>query len=575
MGNADAPARTPGQRAQPDQRQQITDEIKQYADCRYIGPCQAYHRLCGFPLHGAKPPVERLSVHLPDEQIIYYQEGQEDEIIRDAGAPPTSKLLEYFKAVIASRSITPQLNYKRASEITYQDLPRHYTWSNKRWKPRNISKTYPVLGRMYQVAPTAANSELYYLRSLLTRVIGPTGFEDLRTYAGEEYATFQEACRARGLLQDDQEWFIYLREACESVTSIHKLRELFVIVLYHNKPSNPPLLWDTFKEHLSDDYRRLREQDNGFVVEDFDAALYDIQDILAEPHYQHKTLESFLLPRPVNPRSRLQRNRYEEVIDTEAEEQLYQEMFQTMNADQQSVLQVLIDATSQLHDNSSPKCFFLDAPGGTGKTYVLNAFIHHCRSNQLNMIVSAYSGVAANLLIGGRTAHSQFKFPLNQDSTDCTNSHIKPTEAVGKRVLAAQVIIIDEGPMMHRKFWELLHVACLELYNRTNHIYHQPGALTTPYAGKLIICSGDLRQCLPVIRHGDRTAIVQNVLNRSTLLWSNFTQLRLTINERVMRNTTGLLQQERDLCEQFSSNLLRIGNGEVPLLDPDQAIDIT
>ena len=40
------------------------------------------------------------------------------------------------------------------------------------------------------------------------------------------------------------------------------------------------------------------------------------------------------------------------------------------------------------------KCFFLDAPGGIGKSYVLNAFIHSCRFRGLETTVTAYSGVA-------------------------------------------------------------------------------------------------------------------------------------------------------------------------------------
>lgn len=43
-----------------DQGATVVDEITQYSDCRYIGPCQAFYRISGFPLHRAKPPVVRL-----------------------------------------------------------------------------------------------------------------------------------------------------------------------------------------------------------------------------------------------------------------------------------------------------------------------------------------------------------------------------------------------------------------------------------------------------------------------------------------------------------------------------------
>ena len=287
-----------------------------------------------------------------------------------------------------------------------------------------------------------------------------------------------------------------------------------------------------------------RQQDEKIVnydytVDDFDRALYDIADILAEPHFQNRTLESFHLPIPSTRREDLiqyHQNAQQdptcefESINQDVEHDRFSAMYESMNTEQKSAIEEFISASTKIANLHDIKCYFLDAPGGTGKTYVLNAFIHFCRSKGLKTIVTAYSGVAANLLLTGRTCHSQFKFPLNQDATDCSSGHIKATEKIGKRLYAAQVIIIDEGPMMHKKFWELLHYSCVDLYKRFNP---HDVSFDTPFAGKLIIGSGDLRQCLPVIKHGDRTTIVQNVMNRS-FLWIHFKELHLTVNERVV-----------------------------------------
>ena len=43
---------------------------------------------------------------------------------------------------------------------------------------------------------------------LLMIVKGARSFEDLRTYVGHLYHTFKEACASRGLLGDDNEWYI-------------------------------------------------------------------------------------------------------------------------------------------------------------------------------------------------------------------------------------------------------------------------------------------------------------------------------------------------------------------------------
>jgi hypothetical protein len=57
--------------------------------------------------------------------------------------------------------------------------------------------------------------------------------------------------------------------------------------------------------------------------------------------------------------------------------------------------------------------FFLDAPGGTGKTFLINLLLAQIRSSGKVALAVALSGIAATLLSGGRTAHSTFKLPLN------------------------------------------------------------------------------------------------------------------------------------------------------------------
>ena len=59
----------------------------------------------------------------------------------------------------------------------------------------------------------------------------------------------------------------------------------------------------------------------------------------------------------------------------------------------------------------SGRLFLLDAPGGTGKNFVLSAIQDFLRARRQHVIAVATSAVAAVLLDGGRTAHSVFKIP--------------------------------------------------------------------------------------------------------------------------------------------------------------------
>lgn len=57
--------------------------------------------------------------------------------------------------------------------------------------------------------------------------------------------------------------------------------------------------------------------------------------------------------------------------------------------------------------------FFLDAPGGTGKAFLIKFILETIRSQNGIALVLVLSVIAATLLEGGRTAHSTLKFPLN------------------------------------------------------------------------------------------------------------------------------------------------------------------
>lgn len=63
--------------------------------------------------------------------------------------------------------------------------------------------------------------------------------------------------------------------------------------------------------------------------------------------------------------------------------------------------------------NEAGGLYFLDAPGGTGKTFVISLILANIRAQGKIALALSSSGIAATLLDGGRTAHSALKLPLN------------------------------------------------------------------------------------------------------------------------------------------------------------------
>ena len=62
--------------------------------------------------------------------------------------------------------------------------------------------------------------------------------------------------------------------------------------------------------------------------------------------------------------------------------------------------------------------FFIDGLGGTGKTFLYRALLAQVRSRRLIALATTTSGVAAVILLGGRTTHSRFILSLNPNDTD-------------------------------------------------------------------------------------------------------------------------------------------------------------
>jgi len=104
--------------------------------------------------------------------------------------------------------------------------------------------------------------------------------------------------------------------------------------------------------------------------------------------------------------------------------------------------------------NKKGKLFFVYGSGGTGKTFVWTTLLSHLRGQGKIVLIVASSGIASLLLMGGRTAHSRFKIPidLHNESTYNITQQMKVAELVRK----ADMIIWDEAPMMHRQAFEAI-----------------------------------------------------------------------------------------------------------------------
>ncbi|KAL7222848.1 hypothetical protein ACSBR1_024526 [Camellia fascicularis] len=84
-------------------------------------------------------------------------------------------------------------------------------------------------------------------------------YEDIRIINNILYPTFKEASNALGLLDDDNEWYVAIQEACQWSTG-HRLHEMFMILLLFCEVANSFELWNRNSELLSDDIKHMQRQ---------------------------------------------------------------------------------------------------------------------------------------------------------------------------------------------------------------------------------------------------------------------------------------------------------------------------
>ena len=129
-----------------------------------------------------------------------------------------------------------------------------------------------------------------------------------------------------------------------------------------------------------------------------------------------------------------------------------------LNGDQRSAYDCVLDLVRNIHGHM----FFLNGPGGTGKTFVYNTLCHQLRSEGTIVLCVASSGIAALLLKGGHTAHSMFKILVEDIHSDSVCNVTKESHLTGLLCLA-KLIIWDEATMQLHYAFEAVDHTCRDV----------------------------------------------------------------------------------------------------------------
>ncbi|GFW34469.1 uncharacterized protein TNCV_500871 [Trichonephila clavipes] len=292
---------------------------------------------------------------------------------------PNSTLTEFF-----TLCQKPDVFGQFAKTLVYGDVPRYFTWnkSSKKWEPRKQGKPHPsitgifkakTLGRLYTVHPK--QRECFYLRLLLVNVPGPTSFEFLRTVNGRVFNTYQDACRELQLLEDDNHWDLTLADAALTSTP-NNIRQLFAIILTTCYPSQAQTLWEKYKNCMTEDIlHRIRQtnqsQNIDYIPEMYNEALVLIEDLCVL--ISNLPLNHYGMPSPNRPATDLVNT------DLQQENQYDHGSLATIIMNSEPLLtaeqKIIYDRIMLAVAAEQGGFFFLDAPGGTGKTFLISLIL--------------------------------------------------------------------------------------------------------------------------------------------------------------------------------------------------------
>ncbi|XP_074271299.1 uncharacterized protein LOC141595232 [Silene latifolia] len=306
------------------------DEISQFQSGRWVSPCKAAWRIFGFDLFESHPPVMPLQVHLPNMQTVRLRPTDNLANILADEKKARTPLTEFFR-----KSAT-----KGCPRLLYAEFTEHFRWD------------------------TGTRTWL-----LLLHIRGPTSFEALKTVKGYTCATFQEAALRHGLLEEQDAFELCMAEAC-AVQMPAALWRLFSTLLIFSHLKDPCLLWDTHYDSLSEDFRH-RYPDQPQEVSQLTARVVEWY-----LEAMGKTMATFGLDH-LDTCNDDEIRRTRDIVDAlnaPIPEECKLCKAQLNNAQKEAFTKIMEHV-----QKSKPGAFFVDGPGGTGKTFLYNALYAEVR----------------------------------------------------------------------------------------------------------------------------------------------------------------------------------------------------
>jgi len=173
---------------------------------------------------------------------------------------------------------------------------------------------------------------------------------------------------------------------------------------------------------------------------------------------------------------------------------------------------------------------FLTGPAGSGKTFLLNAYIKFLKRHNAAVGITASTGIAATHM-NGMTIHSWAGIGVKDQLSNKDLRSIAKNNRLVKRFENTKVLIIDEISMLHHFRLDLVDRVCRQLKDSFQ-----------PFGGLQVVLCGDFFQLPPVARHGESAHFAHH-----SQIWKTMNLKVCYLDEQHRQSDDGLLRVLNDI----------------------------
>jgi GTPase SAR1 family protein len=135
---------------------------------------------------------------------------------------------------------------------------------------------------------------------------------------------------------------------------------------------------------------------------------------------------------------------------------------------------------------------FLTGEPGSGKTHTINEYVNYLRDRDVEVAITASTGIAATH-IGGMTIHSWSGIGIKNILDKYDLDKIASNEYVSKRIRRAKVLVIDEISMLSSGTLSMVEAVCREVKQNSD-----------AFGGLQVVFVGDFFQLPPIVKKEEK-----------------------------------------------------------------------